>query len=143
MSDNLNARPASKTSCLVLRVPLGLVFLYSAAVKLWQWPRFAQHVGEFGIVLDSVVKPTAAVVCFLELVIGVGILFHAKWALPATIALLIAFIAVLSYGIVIGLDIECGCFGTGHSFSLNNQLLIDVVIVVWTFCAIRNCSHAE
>ncbi len=139
---NENAVLFSKVPCLVMRFPLGLVFVYSAAVKLWQWPRFAQHVGEFGIVLDSVVKPTAAVVCCLELIIGVGILAHAKWAFPATIALLFVFMAVLSYGIVIGLDIECGCFGTGHSFSLSSQWLIDLVIVVWTFCARRSCSHA-
>ena len=143
MSDLRNTEPVANIRCRIFRIPLGLLFVYTAGVKLWQWPRFAQHVGEFGIVLDAIVKPVAVVVCCFELAIGIGILSHARWSLAATIALLLVFIAVLSYGMVIGLDIECGCFGTGHSLSLGNQLLIDLLVVGWTFFTFWNCSHEK
>lgn len=143
MSDLRNTESVANIRCRILRIPLGLLFVYTAGVKLWQWPRFAQQVGEFGIVLDAIVKPVAVVVCCFELVIGIAILTHARWSLAATIALLLVFIAVLAYGMAIGLDIECGCFGTGHSWSLGNQLLIDLLVVGWTLFTLWNCSHAD
>ena len=143
MSEIASAESRANIWCRMLRIPLGLLFVYSSGVKLWQWPRFAQQVGEYGIVWDSVVKPVAVVVCCLELAIGLGVLTHARGSLAATMVMLFGFIAVLSYGTAIGLDIECGCFGTGHSLSLRHQLLVDLLIVAWTILTIWNCSHAH
>ncbi len=69
----LNDRLRSLLWCRALRWPLGLLFIYSAAIKLWQWPRFAQQVGEFGIVIDGLVKPVAMAICCFELIVGIGL----------------------------------------------------------------------
>lgn len=143
MSDLRSTDSAATFRCRMFRIPLGLLFVYTAGINFWQWPLFAQQMGEFGIVFDAIVKPVAVVVCLFELAIGIGNLIHARWSLAATIAMLFVFIAVLSYGLAIGLDIECGCFGAGHSLSLGNQLVIDLLVVGWTFFTLWSCSHAK
>ena len=44
--------------------------------------------------------------------------------------LLLTFIGVLTYGIGLGLDIDCGCLGPGYHVSLRTQLLIDAGLVL-------------
>ena len=51
----------------LLHWPLALLFLYSGSAKILRLPQFAQSVGELGIVLDGLVKPTAFIVCIVEL----------------------------------------------------------------------------
>jgi hypothetical protein len=47
----------------------------------------------------------------LEVAAGIGLLFDIKGSLAVIAGLLGLFIAMLSYGIWIGLDVDCGCFG--------------------------------
>ena len=120
----------------LLHWPLGLLFLYSGSVKIFRLPQFAQAVGEFGIVLDGLVKLTAFTVCVLELGLAYALWRQSSWAMLATALLLVGFLGVLLYGVAIGLDIECGCFGSSYKFKLRQQLGIDLVLLLW--CA---CSH--
>lgn len=114
--------------------PLSLLFLYSGCIKLYRLPQFAQSVGEFGIVLDGLVKPVAVLVCIAELGLAFVLWQQKPWALLATSALLLGFLGVLSYGVAIGLDIECGCFGSGYKLQLKQQLGIDLVLLLWCLC---------
>ena len=45
--------------------------------------------------------------------VALGLFFNRRWAKVWAAVLLILFIAVLGYGIWLGLDIDCGCFGPG------------------------------
>ena len=47
----------------------------------------------------------------LEVAAGIGLLFDIKGSLSVIAGLLGLFIAILGYGIWIGLDVDCGCFG--------------------------------
>ena len=114
--------------------PLALLFLYSGCVKLFQLPQFSQAVGEFGIVLDSLVKPTALVVCVIELGLAYALWQQKSWSMLATATLLIGFLGVLSYGVAIGLDIECGCFGSGYKLKLRQQFGIDLMLLLCCGC---------
>lgn len=128
----LSARKVTKqiVSYLV-HWPLALLFLYSGGAKLLRLPQFAESVGDFGIVLDGLVRPTAIIVCIAELGLGYVLWQRKSWSLLATAALLLSFIGVLAYGVAIGLDIECGCFGSGLKFKLGQQLGIDLILLVW------------
>ncbi len=57
--------------------------------------------------------------------------------------MLMSFMAVLAYGIAIGLDIQCGCFGIGHRTSLGQQLLTDFALLSWSLLIFWSCKHAD
>ena len=118
----------------LLHWPLGLLFLHSGCVKIFRLPQFAQSVGDFGIVLDGLVKPAAFIVCIVELGLAYALWQQRSWAMLATATLLVGFLGVLSYGVAIGLDIECGCFGSGYRLKLKQQLGIDLVLLLWSVC---------
>jgi len=103
-------------------------------------------VGEFGIVLDGLVKPVALLVCIVELALAYVLWKQKSWAMLATSALLLGFVGVLSYGVAIGLDIECGCFGSGYKLKLKQQLGVDLVLLLWCLCThwfLRNEKEIE
>ena len=111
--------------------PLALLFLYSGCVKLFGLRRFSQTIAEFGIVWDGLVKPTALVVCVVELGLAFALWKRASWSILATAALLLGFLGVLSYGVAIGLDIECGCFGSTYRLKLRQQIGVDLILLLW------------
>ena len=115
--------------------PLALLFLFSGCIKLFSFPQFAQAVGEFGIVFDRFVKPTAVSVCVVELGVAFALWQQKTWAMLATGVLLVGFLGVLSDGVAIGLDIECGCFGSGYKLKLRQQLGVDIILLLW--CVLR------
>ena len=119
----------------LLHWPLALLFFYSGSVKLLDLKAFAQSVGDFGIVWDWLVHPVAWLVCVGELVLGICLLWRLPRAALAAGILLLVFVGVLSYGIALGLDIKCGCFGGQKQFSLQSQRSIDLMLVFWCAAA--------
>ncbi len=119
----------------LLHWPLSMLFLYSGCVKIFRLPQFAQSVGDFGIVLDGFVKPVALIVCIIELGLAYVLWQQRSWAMLATAVLLVCFVGVLSYGVAIGLDIECGCFGSGYKLKLQQQLGVDLFLLLWCVCS--------
>jgi len=115
----------------ILRVGLGSVFVFSGVVKLGDVSGFAENVGNFGLVYDSLVVPAAWSISLLELVFGLGLIINLRGGLTGILLLLCGFIGTLLYGIGMGLDIECGCFGPSHRVSLKTQLSIDLGLLVW------------
>ncbi len=114
-----------------LRAFLGLVFVGTGLIKVTDIPGFANHLGDFGIVPDGMVPAAAWFVSVTELVTGAGLVANVRGSLPAVFFLLILFISVLIYGIVLGLDIDCGCLGPAFSVGLKTQLLIDALLIAW------------
>lgn len=111
------------------------VYLYGGIPKLYDIGSFAEVVGAYGIVPDSLVFITAAVLPVLEVITGIGLLLNRKWAKISALLLLLLFISVLSYGIYLGLDIDCGCFGAEdpehEAFSgLRSALIRDLVFLI-------------
>ena len=47
----------------------------------------------------------------LEVAAGIGLFFDIEGSLAVVAGLLVLFLAVLIYGIWMGLDVDCGCFG--------------------------------
>jgi hypothetical protein len=47
----------------------------------------------------------------LEVIAGIGLLFDIRGSLALITGLLVLFMVVLGYGIWMGLDVDCGCFG--------------------------------
>ena len=97
----------------VCRGILGAVFLYAALPKITHLKAFASIIDAYGIVPEKALMPVALSLSILEVVGGVGILFKrvSGLSLAVIFALLLLFIGVIGYGLWLGLDIDCGCFG--------------------------------
>ncbi|HRX78518.1 MAG: hypothetical protein H6821_09965 [Planctomycetaceae bacterium] len=134
LGGKLRERVPRRVWSRVLHWPLSCLFLYSGCVKGFRLPQFAQSVGDFGIVLDGFVEPVAFMVCTVELGLAYVLWQQRAWAMLATAALLLCFLGVLLYGVAIGLDIECGCFGSGYKLKLKQQFGVDLVLLLWCVC---------
>ena len=94
-----------------VRWGLAGIFVYSGAVKLVDPSRFAEIIAGFGLVPEPLIFPLAVLLPIIELVAGIGLAFGLRGSLSAIACMMVIFIAVLLYGIHLGLDIDCGCFG--------------------------------
>lgn len=109
------------------------VFLWAAGAKSLDLAAFARTIGDFGLVWPGWAAPAAVAMLAAEFVAG-GLLFcrrRAGYVLAA--ALLVAYTAVIAYGIAIGLDIECGCLGPADrwaAMSLQASLVRNLCLLV-------------
>jgi uncharacterized membrane protein YphA (DoxX/SURF4 family) len=97
----------------IVRVVYVVLFLYAGINKLLEPRSFAIVIDAFGLVPDPLIMPIAIALPILEIGAAVGLLFDVRGSLGALTGLLVFFMAVVSYGIWMGLDIDCGCFGPG------------------------------
>ena len=95
----------------VCRWALAAIFLASGALKLMDPAAFATVIAGFGLLPDGLVFPAALFLPVLEVAAGIGIFFTIRGSLAIIAGMLVLFMAVLLYGIHLGLDIDCGCFG--------------------------------
>lgn len=108
-----------------LRLGLSVLFFYTGASKLLDMPAFEKTIVDYGIVFPGTEMATAVLLVVLELLAAVGVLFAIRGGLALMAGLLILFIGVLSYGLWLGLDIECGCLGFGESHDLSTAVAFD------------------
>ena len=90
---------------------LGGVFIYAGSTKLLEPKIFAVLIEAYGLVPESLLMPIAVVLPALEVTAGIGLLFDIEGSLAVIAGLLVLFTAILGYGILMGLDVDCGCFG--------------------------------
>jgi hypothetical protein len=87
------------------------VFLYAGISKLMDIDSFVSVIEAFGVVPDILLGPVAIGLPLLEVITATGLLFDRRVSLYLTVGLLALFLIILGYGIQLGLDIDCGCFG--------------------------------
>ena len=90
---------------------LGLVFVYAGLTKLLAPKIFAVLIDAYGIVPDILLMPVAVFLPVLEIGAGIGILLDTRGSLATLLGLVVLFLFILGYGIHMGLDVDCGCFG--------------------------------
>ena len=123
------SQPQTRTWPRVLlvlgRVVLGAIFLYAAYSKLYfdgAWHLhdyhffFAMAIDSYKMLPLSVVEWMARILPWFELLLGalliVGI--GLRWAGSITTALLLVFIGAMTRAKILGLEINCGCFGNNE-----------------------------
>lgn len=94
-----------------IRGLLAAVFIYAGATKLADPRAFATLIDAYGIVPDPLLMPVAVGLPLLEAVAALGLLADIRGSLAVIAGLTGVFIAILVYGIRMGLDVDCGCFG--------------------------------
>jgi uncharacterized membrane protein len=99
----------------ITRCGLGLILLYSGLAKIAGTQSFSVIIGAFGLVPECMLMPIALIISILEVTTGLGLLIDLRGSLAVTTCLMVFFMAVLGYGIYMGFDIDCGCFGPTDS----------------------------
>jgi uncharacterized membrane protein YphA (DoxX/SURF4 family) len=134
-------RTRSKTRFLLpaARIVLGLIFVYAAYAKLhfngaWHlrdyYFFFAMSIDSYRMLPLVMVQWMARILPWLEvglgalLIVGAGV----RWAGLAVTMLLVVFMVALAHAALGGLEINCGCFGTG-SVKPGRELMLDGVLL--------------
>lgn len=117
----------------LIRLATGGIFLYAGSLKLISPDTFVIVIEAFGLIPEFFLMPMAVFISLLEVVAGVGLIFNIKWSLETITGLLVLFMAIIGYGLFLGLDIDCGCFGPedpeAKAFSgLKTALYRDILI---------------
>ena len=94
-----------------VRYCIAAVFLWSGITKLLDPASFGVLIDAYGLIPKSCVIPAAILLSLLEVIAGAGLVLNIRGSLATITGLMILFIVILSYGIHMGLDIDCGCFG--------------------------------
>jgi uncharacterized membrane protein YphA (DoxX/SURF4 family) len=96
-----------------VRLILGVLFIWAAVLKLMDLEAFATTIGAFGLLPKPLLGWAALFLPLLELAAAIGLILDVRGSLAAITGLLIMFSLVLAYGLWLGLDIDCGCYGPG------------------------------
>lgn len=99
------------------RLFIGGVYIYASFYKIILPVSFAKSIWQYHMVPGSLINIMALILPWLELLIGLALIFGFAYRGAAWWAniLLVIFLVALASTIVRGLDIECGCFKAGES----------------------------
>ncbi|THB75851.1 MAG: DoxX family protein [Desulfobulbaceae bacterium] len=127
-----------KILSILSNILLAGVFAFAAIPKLADTQGFSVVIAGYGLLPETMVPLMAVILPLWELVTAVGLLFGHRWAYKSAAAMLALFILILAYGISMGLDVDCGCFGADDpekdAYSgLGTALLRDLMLLIPLF----------
>lgn len=114
-------------------VLVGVLWIWAAVVKLADPGGFARQIEGYRLIGAWGAALLSVYLSWLELVLGCALFSvtyrdAARWL---SVGLLMVFSGALASAIVRGIDVNCGCFGTGGSFmGAYGALLRDVVLIL-------------
>lgn len=132
------------------RIALGLIFLYAAYAKLHfegEWHLrdyhflFAMAIDSYKILPIPAVQLMARVLPWFELALG-GLLIAGaglRWIGSITSGLLLVFVIAMTRAKILGLEINCGCFGNNEKLGTatlirdSSLLVLALVVTVGAF----------
>lgn len=140
-----NQTPA-RAAALILRVILGLIFVYAAWVKLREpWAMFAIAIDSYQVLPAWAVELVARVLPWFELLLGV-LLIAGIWrgvSAAAASLLLAIFFGLMVRAMAKGMQIDCGCFGPGERLSWVTLLRDAALLASSLFVSWRAIQNAE
>lgn len=99
------------------RLGLAIIFLVAGIAKVREpWLQFAISISEFKVVQETWLEPIARILPWCEIALGVALIpgILARWFSLITTGMLAWFLFIGIRAKVLGLAVDCGCFGSGH-----------------------------
>ena len=93
------------------RCGLAVLFIFTGLTKLVEPVQFAVLIDAYGILPEVLIMPVALLLPAVEVIAGGCLIFNVRGSLTTITLLMVLFLVVLGYGIWMGLDVDCGCFG--------------------------------
>jgi uncharacterized membrane protein YphA (DoxX/SURF4 family) len=124
---------------LLLRLGLGILFLYAGVVKMIDLQGFAIDIANYRMIPDSLVSLIAATVPGIEIACGATLLLPRTVRASAwLILIMLAFFTVaVAQALARGISIECGCFGSSRdpvtmlTLARDVALLTGAALLIW------------
>lgn len=123
----------------VCRLFLGGIFIYAGTAKVTNPMQFAAAVEGYQLISTELVIWVVKILPWVEIVLGAVLLLGFKIRYTAGLAgtVMAFFIGVMSLTYLRGLEVECGCFGTGEKISLFTLVREALFLVPALFLVIR------
>jgi len=133
----------NKRVALLLRGALGLLFLYASFSKALDPFGFSKVIFNYQILPELAIYPVAALLPYLEICIGLCLIF----GIAKKGAALLAFLSMGAFSIAIilnlirGINVDCGCFDVEIASVSRSEMywyvFRDLLILFWTFIVLR------
>ena len=96
----------------IIRIAMGIVFIYASYSKILDPISFSQNIHNYGVTPLFIENIIALTLPWVELFIGIGLIFKFKYeaSLDISITLIIIFILLIAQAYLRGKSIDCGCF---------------------------------
>ena len=124
-SGHASIRIWRRASLILLRLFLGVIFVYASFDKLLRPAAFAELIYNYQILPDPLINIASIFLPWLELLLGLLLIFG-FW-LPGAVlicnSLFLIFFATLIFNSARGLDIDCGCFSVSTAASSGGHML--------------------
>ncbi len=126
---------------LGIRLFVGGYFVFAAIPKIIEPLAFATSIGNYGLLPNAMVNAIALVLPWLELLCAVGLMIGWRIKLNAALcgAMLAVFTTAVAYAVIMGLKIDCGCFGSAGGDEVSwikvgkNMLMLLGLVVVYRY----------
>ncbi len=115
----------SRCPSILIRVGLGVLFMYASWPKIADPPGFAHVLWNYKILPDLLISPLAISLPWVELLVGIALvlgILRRGAALMAAL-LLLAFTAGLGIDLARGIAIDCGCFSISATNGTHTELM--------------------
>jgi uncharacterized membrane protein YphA (DoxX/SURF4 family) len=114
-----------RVAALLLRIVLGVVFVYAAWLKLRDpWQMFAMSIDSYQLLPMWAVHVVARTLPWLELLLGI-LLIAGLWVRVSSSVvslMLLVFFTLIVRAWAKDMEISCGCFGPGEAISWKTML---------------------
>ena len=138
---------------LALRIVLGANFMFAAYLKLSDsWRLFALSIDAYGILPHHGIwlELVARTLPWFEMALGVWLITGIWLRVSATLsaAMMVWFIGAITWALVKGLNIDCGCYGPGEKISwLTNVrdgsvMVASLALAAWSYLARKKAPDA-
>ena len=118
-----------KNNIYVFRLILGGVFIFASIDKIINPLDFSDAIDNYHITQIEINNLAALIIPFIELVIGVCLIFGVfiDGAILIAILLLIWFIFIISQALFRGIDLHCGCFDLSEKAINDGNIKIEMI----------------
>ncbi len=115
-----------------VRVILGSIFVLAGFVKALDARSFLFTVQQLDLLPTPAILPAAIVVIACEICFGLALLAGFQTRITASLlaALLLSFVAVISFAMVHGKAVDCGCFGSMASERLGSGVILRDILLI-------------
>ncbi len=120
----MNKVVSNKYLLFLLRIFLGLIFIYAGAEKISDPSGFSTSIANYRLLPVFMVNFFAITMPWIELTAGIFTVFGISVRENAFIinAMLLVFIFAIVISLARGLSIDCGCFGKGNQIGIKKLI---------------------
>ncbi|HAY34073.1 MAG TPA: MauE/DoxX family redox-associated membrane protein [Ignavibacteria bacterium] len=131
----MNKILSNKFFLIILRLILGVVFIYASLDKLYNQEEFSRAIYNYKFFPEFLINIFAIVVPYLEIICGILIItgIYLRGSSLIITLMLFFFIIALTQAYIRGLDISCGCFSletVSNKSDILQRIIEDILLII-------------